>query len=513
VFLDARNLPDATVLDADLAVIGGGAAGITLARALAGTGIEVCVLEAGGLKYDAEAQALYEGESVGIDYPTALTRQRFLGGSSNHWGGYCRPLDPIDFEQRDWLPHSGWPFGIGELTAYYEQASGIVQVAPGRYDDVAYWEEATGGRIPAPATDRIKYQFVHFSPPTHFGERYRGDLEKGGGLRVVLNANVTRIAADEHAGAVRSLAVRTLNGLRHEVRARCYVLATGGLENPRMLLLSNDVVKAGLGNQNDLVGRFFMEHVHPHGFGETVVGELQRLPKLFYQRVWDGKRSAQIAFNPTESLLRRERLLNASFMVGLAGRYAAGQEPDAGDERARDHRNMLQAAQRFLRSEAGEDGQRTGDEVGVWLGMGGSCEQVPNPDSRVSLSTEDRDRLGLPKISLDWRLTDQDLVSFYTHLHYLAQEFGAMGIGRMRQIVPGDDWTRPVQGGSHHMGTTRMSDDPKKGVVDRHCRVHGLANLYVAGSSVFPTAGVSNPTLTIIALTLRLAEHLKEVLK
>lgn len=144
--------------------------------------------------------------------------------------------------------------------------------------------------------------------------------------------------------------------------------------------------------------------------------------------------------------------------------------------------------------------------------MGGACEQVPNPDSRVTLSSA-HDALGLPRIRLDWRLTDQDRTSFFTHLRCLALELGAAGSGRLRQTAPDDAWPEPIIGGNHHMGTTRMSDDPKAGVVNRHSRVHGIDNLYVAGSSVFPTSGVSNPTLTLLALTLRLADHLEEQLR
>lgn len=509
MFVDARSLPDGTKLEADLAVIGAGPAGITLARSLSSTPLRVCVIEAGGLEPDAQTQALYEGESVGIDYPLAATRLRFLGGSSNHWGGYCRPLDAIDFERRDWVPYSGWPFGIEALAPYYEPASRILEVAPGRYDDGAYWQSATEEPIPALATGRMKLQFVHFSPPTRFGLRYREALENSTRIQVLLNANVTRIGAEKHAGAIAELTVRTLDGLQHRVKARRYVLATGGLENPRMLLLSNDVMSAGLGNQHDRVGRFFMEHVHPHGFAEMVVAEMKRLPALLYRRVSAGERSAQVAFNPSEAFLREARLLNASFMVGLAGRYYADRPPAAEDDRARGHRDMLGAARHFLTDALGAAHSRPPKELGAWLGMGGSCEQAPNPDSRVSLSTE-RDPLGLPRIRLDWRLTDQDRVSFFTHLQSLALEFGALGLGRMQQIVSDAAWPEPIGGGSHHMGTTRMSDDPKQGVVDRHCRVHGLSNLYVAGSSVFPTSGVANPTLTIVALTLRLADHLKE---
>jgi len=507
MFTDARSLPDHTTLEADLAIIGGGVAGITLARALAGSKTRVCVVESGGLEFDPQIQSLYEGENTGIDYSTTLTRMRFFGGSSNHWGGYCRPLDPIDFEARDWVPFSGWPFAFDELTPWYEPASEIVQIAPGHFRDRRYWQQQTGESLPALLTGRMRPLFVHFSPPTHFGTRYRAELEAAANVQVLLNANVTNIAAAENARAVNRLAIRTLNGLSHSVKARYYVLATGGLENARLLLLSNTVVTAGLGNHNDQVGRYFMEHPHLSGFAEIVAAELARLPKIFRERVKAEGRQAQVAFNPARAFLLERRLLNATFMVGLAGTYQAGALADPGDAKARAHRDMLLAAQHLL-SDNGKPADP--NTLGVWLGVGGSCEQVPNPDSRVSLSGQ-RDALGLPRLKLDWRLTEQDRLSFYANLRSLGLEFGALGFGRMVETVADrSDWPQPVAGGSHHMGTTRMSNDPSRGVVDRNCKVHDVENLYVAGSSVFPTSGSANPTLTLVALTLRLAGHLKD---
>jgi choline dehydrogenase-like flavoprotein len=506
MLIDARTLPDNSALQADVAVVGGGPAGITLARALDRQGITTCIVEAGGLEPAAEVQALYEGETTGIDYPLAATRLRYLGGSSNHWGGYSRPLDPIDFEARDWVPYSGWPFGIEEILPYYPEACRLLEVAPGRFDDVDYWQAASGEQLLTFATGRMRPQFVHFSPPTRFGQRYRPDLEDSDRLQVLLNANVVNIDAVASGRAVSSLDVRTLTGRRHTVTARRYVVATGGLENARLLLLSK------LGNQNGLVGRFFMEHPHLGGFGEIVIVDLNRLPSIYRDRIRAEGRNAKVAFNPTADFLRERHLLNATFMMGVAGTYprrtpADGEEPMAGQ-----HRDMLLAAQHFLTAGNGATDPEDPEQLGVWMGIGCACEQVPNPASRVSLSTE-RDVLGLNRIRLDWRLTEQDRRSIVEHMHSLALEFGALDIGRMLlRVVDDGQWPERVNGGSHHMGTTRMHDDPGQGVVDRNCRVHGLDNLYVAGSSVFPTSGAANPTLTLVALALRLARHLGEQL-
>ncbi|MCP5304315.1 MAG: GMC family oxidoreductase [Chromatiaceae bacterium] len=508
MYIDARSLPDRHRLDVDLAIIGGGPAGITLARAFAGTRYRVCLIEAGGLQFDQATQALYAGESVGIEYSLTGNRLRYFGGSSNHWGGYCRPLDPIDFEARDWVPHSGWPFAIDELQPYYPTATQIVEVAPARFDDPGYWAERTGESQPLPVTGRMQLRYVQFSPPTAFGRRYGDELKQAGNIDVLLNANVTDIASTEGGRAVTHLAIRTLNGLSHSVHARQYVLATGGLENARTLLLSNRSIPAGLGNQHGLVGRYFMEHPHLPAFGEIVVAALQKLPTTFYGRVKVDGRHATAAFNPSDRFLRERRLLNATFSAGDAGVYRVGESSNL--PAAPQHIDMLRAARPFLGSGEGPPDPRQPDLLGHWLGLGCACEQVPNPDSRVSLSSE-RDVLGLPRIRLDWRLTEQDRRSVFEHMRSFAMEFGALGFGRLRLDIEDEaNWPALVAGGSHHMGTTRMHDDPRKGVVDRNCRVHGVANLHVAGSSVFPTSGAANPTLTLVALALRLADHLRE---
>ena len=512
MFLDALNLTDQTHLEADLAIIGGGPAGITLARTFAGTPVKVCLLEAGGETGETNVQSLYSGENIGLDYSLTASRLRFFGGSSNHWGGFTRPLDPIDFQQREWVPYSGWPFGIEALQPYYPEASNLVEVIPERFDDIPFWQKATGETFPLFATGRMRPQFVQYSPPTRFGQRYGTELRQADNIQVVFHANVTDIATIESARAVTQLDIRTLNGLSHQVRAKCYVLATGGLENARMLLLSNKTLPAGLGNQNDLVGRFFMEHPHLGGCGEIVVADLGRLPRIFRERVQINGSSTNVAFNPSEAFLRKRRLLNATFMVGVAGKYPNEMPTDSSAVNTDIRRDMLRAARGFLRDEKTSDNPQNTGLIGVWLGIGCACEQIPNPASRVSLSKE-LDSLGLQKIQLDWRLTQQDWTSLIEHTHSLALEFGAMEIGRMlMKLADTTSWPNKVSGGNHHMGTTRMHDDPKQGVVDRNCRVHGVDNLYVAGSSVFPTSGAANPTLTLLALTLRLAEYLRKIL-
>lgn len=506
MIIDARTLPDGSQFEADLAIIGGGPAGIAIARAFAGTRFEVCLVESGGLAHDPEVQDLCAGETVGIPYSLTANRLRYFGGSTNHWGGYCRALDPIDFEPRDWVPHSGWPISRRDLDPYLGGACEVAEIAPARFEDKAYWSERTGEAPLAWTGGRIQERYFQFSPPTRFGQRYRADLEQAANVRVLLGANVMRIAAVPSARAVSHLDIRTLTGLNHRVRARFHVLATGGLENPRLLLLSNDVMANGLGNQNDLVGRFFMEHPHLGGFAELVSGDIARLPRIYRESLVVDGRPAKAAFVPDPQFLRRNRLLSASFTMSVAGQYRDTQDIEP-DERAGAHRTMLRAARGFL---TGDTAIPPGGDEGVWLGIGCACEQVPNPDSRVTLG-EARDALGQRRIRLDWRLTEQDRRSLVANIRALGTDLAALGIGRMLMQIDDDgQWPEIVAGGSHHMGTTRMSDDPKQGVVDRHCRVHGIDNLYVAGSSVFATSGSANPTINILALAYRLVDHLEE---
>jgi choline dehydrogenase-like flavoprotein len=507
VLIDARSLDNNSRLDADIAIVGAGPAGISLARRLANAKTRVCLIESGGLNPEAQTQDLYQGETPEIEYPLSTSRLRYLGGSSGHWGGFCRPLDPIDFEQRDWVPLSGWPFGREALNPYWQAASTAVEVGAADYENGDYWAKATGEPMVEWRAGRFMTRFFQFSPPTRFGQRYRGELEQASAIQVLLHANLTRIAARPSARAVDFLELQTLSGRRHQVYAKRYILAAGGIENARLLLLSNDVMPQGLGNQNDMVGRCFMEHPHLGGFADIVIADIRRLPLIYRDRVFIDGRSARVCYIPRADFLRRERLLSASFTMSVVETFEPESEQDAAASDA-GMRGMLAAARPFITDTAGARSADTG--LGVRMGIGCACEQVPNPESRVRLSDE-TDALGLRRSRLDWRLTEQDRRSLVANIHALGRELAATGIGRLRPRLPDDGrWEPRVSGGSHHMGTTRMSDDPKRGVVDRHCRVHGIDNLYIAGSSLFPTGGSANPTLNILALAYRLADHLEQ---
>lgn len=245
---DARSLPKNTEIDTDVCVVGAGAAGITLARELSGQSFSVCLLESGGLEFQEDTQSLYAGENVGLPYNLANERLRFFGGTTNHWGGYCRPLDDIDFKVRDWIPNSGWPFDKAHLIPYYERALKICQLGEPYTFDVADWESEETPRLPF-IGNRVVTKLFRLSPPTRFGRVYRNEISRSGNISTYLHANAVEIETDENARTVTRLRVASLEGNSFWVSAKLFILATGGIENPRLLLNSNKRQSVGLGNQ------------------------------------------------------------------------------------------------------------------------------------------------------------------------------------------------------------------------------------------------------------------------
>ena len=479
--VDARELPPDLVTRTGVCVVGGGPAGLTVADTLADHGLEVVVLEAGGQERSPESQAFYEGENIGHPYyELNASRLRFLGGSSNHWEGFCRPLEALDFEERAWVPDSGWPIGPSDLEAGYRRAQELCQLGPFDYNGDSW--AAAAGYESYPVGGPVKASVLQLSPPTRFGERYGRPLAERDGADIHLHATAVQIEKEPSRNQVRGIVTADLDGALRRYEADLYVIGLGGLENPRLLLASE------VGNETDLVGRFFMEHPHvTAGYCRGVVGE--ELP-FFTNRaieVDDTRIRPSVTLSPDAQ--RSEGLLNGHVLL----------VPTSAMEQERVERDPLATAVTDLTSNLGDEDQR--DMVTLRI----LAEQRPNSQSRVELSNR-IDELGLPRLRLNWQLTDEDLYSVRRTAEIVAADLSANGFGRTTLTWPYA--ASSVTGGHHHMGTTRMHHDPRKGVVDEHCRVHGFENLYVAGSSVFPTGGFANPTLTLLALAVRLGEHL-----
>jgi choline dehydrogenase-like flavoprotein len=496
--IDATTLPAGTVLTPDLAIIGGGPAGISLALALADTKLTILLLESGGTNFDRDTQHMYAGPQDGVRYtPLDAGRLRFLGGSSNHWGGYCRPLDTIDFERRDWVAHSGWPFPRSEIEPYFARAQALVEAGPWIYDKGTSAVAGHGAMLPlgdgGVYTSWFQFSKTHDSMlPTYFGQRYQDDLKRAAHVTPLLHANVTGIRLAANGQQVAQLDVATLvGGKSFTVKPRMTVLAAGAMENARLLLASNDVRTAGVGNQNDLVGRFFADHPIPRDVATLVA--FGGAPGAFYNNnvTLPGGAILRAVFSPNAAFARHSETVGSLTTV---------EQPAELDDTGK-------AAVITTALALGVDASNA-----KAFSLGCGMELMPDPDRRLRLTGE-RDALGMPRLKLDMRVSDEDFARYRKTLAELGRQLLASKAGMLRlNYSHREQWLKNMDWGNHHLGTTRMHDDPKQGVVDAQGMVHGVPNLYVAGSSVFPTYGASNPTLNLIALTLRLADHLKKVM-
>lgn len=518
MIVDAVELEDGAIVRADVCVVGAGAAGIALALELRDRGLEVVVLEGGGLELEPDAQALYASAQVGIQTdPLDVNRLRVLGGTTGHWGGWCFPLDESDFEERPWIPHSGWPFARAALDDDYATAHRILGFDAFDYDFRRWRTDEEVRDDVGLDTPTLRNFVIHRSrPPIRLGTAYRDALRDARDVRVVLHANALEIEVDGEARTATGVRASTLAGRALRVHARRYVVATGAVENARLLLASTSVQREGLGNGRDLVGRFFLQHpqvVEAHWATdpgmEAMVGRGSTSPH------------AIVATAVTPAAARAERMAGYHVLVlgggsphrkGILGpvREAVEQlraiyDPAGGERLERDVAAFV----------AGVEHDARGAREGFVATLAERPEQVPNPDSRITLG-EERDALGMRRVVMDWRLGELDLHTLARGRALVAKELGRLGLGRVRDWPAGYDPSARgagyLHGGHHHFGTTRMSDDPARGVVDRNARVHGIDNLYVAGSSVFPTCGFANPTLTIVALAVRLARELRRSL-
>ena len=520
----AFEAPEAVT--ADVAIVGSGAAGQAAARRLLARGRSVVLIESGGLDHDAASADLNRGDIVGQPYyPLEHSRLRFFGGTTAIWGGRCAEFDAIDYERRDWVPHSGWPFGAEDIHSYLADARTLLGV-----------DGIDAGRLPHPplmqrlSSEELAVRWWSFDPRfDRFTIDQAKDLEQDPRCTLLVKATVREVMLSDDKGSVERLDVRTPSGRTIDVRARHYILAAGGIENPRIMLASNSVVPHGIGNHYDLVGRFFMEH--PHARGGRVVGRADwHWLSAFAKRRVNGVEVSP-AITPAEPLQRREGLLNTAMTLAVR-QPEGGHHPLA--KRAYLHvkhrtaptrtgRSMWKATKQLVRSYTGLTGafhpwlmrRMSGLDLAIVV----RAEQAPNPDSRIRLNGE-RDAIGMPRVALDWRLSGIDVDSVAGLVAALDRESRRLGLGQVEPAgwlaEPGKRWAcdelvsaHPI-GGFHHMGTTRMASDPRRGVTDGWGRVHGLPNLHIAGSSLFPTGGWANPALTILALSLRTADRIAQ---
>ncbi len=543
---DADTVEHGSRLECDLCIVGGGAAGITVALGFLRSPLRVMLLESGRPKHDAVTQSLYAGEVADSDLhaPTDTYRVRRFGGSTALWGGRCIPLDPVDLTRRDAVPHSGWPIGWEELARWYPAANRLCEAGAFDYDART---AVPGGMRPmiagfSPAHfggDGIE----RFSLPTNFGARYGHRLAASASVRVVLGANVTEVVTSPDGGRAEHLRVATLGGRNFTVAATRVVLALGGLETPRLLLASRGAGGRGLGDANGLVGRFYMSHV-AGTTGRLRLAVPARAVANGYEVAEDGTYlrrrlrltdAAQAAEGVGNAVLRLHfphipdpshgsgvlsGLYLARFLLPYEYRKRLTAEGPAGARHALRHlRNLVAdpfSATSFAWTMLRKRRLAARKFPSVIVRPPGNVftldyhgEQAPNPESRVTLGDQ-RDSLGMPRLRVDWRHSEGDVRTAQVAFRLLGDDLACWGRGFLD--APPDrvarDMLRDGAYGGHHLGTARMSETAATGVVDRDGRVHGMHNLYVVGGATFPTSGQANPTLTIVALALRLAEHL-----
>lgn len=502
-FQDGRDIPDGQVIDTDLCIVGSGAAGITLAQSFANSGLRVTLLEAGGLSIDPDVDANSSVEDAGRRYSPDATRLRYFGGTTNHWGGHCVPLEPEDFEAKSWISGSGWPITRSDLDPYYARAHDVVGIGSYDYDAARISAELGGTLMPFDGT-KVATQLSRYRRQ-RYGFAYGDTLDGAANIQVILYGDVSEIVLAQDTGrAVSHLTVQSPAMNSFQLRARAFVLAAGGIENARLLLMSNTQRPAGLGNENDHVGRYFQDHLwYPSGIMVPFEAPVER---LYTEEVpYDG---AAVRCHLILSAAEAERQGVGRFRTELLGLSETGQQL-----------RRLQSGEIVMADIAdlalkpitvGNTFACQGDQRNDAYRFQNYIQQVPNPDSRITLS-QARDAYGRPQARLDWRISRLDQDCIVKAHQIIAQEAGRLGFGRVRIEVEEDPdiLLDGVLGGAHHMGTTRMSASASEGVCNADCRVHSVDNLYLAGSSVFPTCGYPNPTLTITAMALRLADHLE----
>ncbi|CCE10424.1 conserved hypothetical protein [Bradyrhizobium sp. STM 3843] len=548
MFIDGRQIPSGSDLDTEVCIIGGGPAGIAIARELLGASRSVILIESGGWRPNRLTQSLNAAELAPDSRhpPPEMYRERRFGGSSTIWGGRCVPLTRSDFEPRSHVANSGWPISYGDVVPYYLRALTYCEAGEFAFDPICL--DAPEALIDGLDNEAIMVGLERFSPPTDFGRRFKSDLIGSPTHRILLESTCVRLSSDASGRAVDAVECATIAGNHFRIRAKYVVVAAGGLESVRLLAASN------LANSSGTLGRYYMSHL------EGTLGLLQVAPGR--QVAWNFARTrdgiyAKHHLRLSDEIQQRHRLRNMIFRL----HHANPMDPQHGDPVL----SLMYIAKRFILPEYRRKISTVELEsldrlpkgraltarhvanvaknpwplikfLSSWVYKRHACyrripyvalyskagsypldynaEQTPSYESRLSL-THEKDRFGVPRLYIDWRVCPEDIASIaasYRQMHSILADTGVAAVVYDENLLD-ESVKQTIPVGGHHIGTARMSDDPKHGVVNPQCRTHDLENLYLAGSAVFPTSGSANPTLTIVALAIRIADHLKTVLR
>lgn len=522
---DLNDIDNDVLIESDICIIGAGAIGIATALEFIQSGYNIALLEGGGEFFEEESQKLYDCDVVGLKHNVHESRARVLGGTTTLWAGQAAPLEKIDFEGRDWVNESGWPFGREELEPFYPRVEEVMNVHHTSYD-ARSWESLSEKKAYSFNASKLQMVFSQFSPKPNFSQAYKKTLKKASNVDIWLHANATEIVPRENGSSVKHVEIRSLHGKRGKVKASYYVVCCGSIESARLLLASNSINKTGLGNEHDLVGRYFQDHVHMlaapiipthrktfiEKLGARYEGSVRICPKIAASRDFQREHkilniAGDLCFEESwDSAVGSAKLVFHS----LQRRELRSQIPQALLNVCKNPHEVVEAMWKHFVLKRPVS-QNKGN---MYFGI--QCESEPNPESRVTLSSE-KDALGMNRAQLNWKLTGKEKQTIEKFVRAVDEEFKRLGVGYIDLSefdLPKDpsDFDKKVHDAAHHMGTTRMHKNPRKGVVDVDCKVHGLSNLYIGSCSVLPTVGFSNPTFNALALSLRLADRLRKQL-
>ena len=520
--VNADTFSQGQLIECDVVIVGAGPAGLSVASELENSGHKVLLLESGSEEFQWAKQGGRQPVDGAQKYDVGHSHGRGFGGSTGGllgWGWQARPLDPQDFRERKDLDLPGWPFSREDLEPYYTRAHKFCSLGPNRYD-AQYWLQSESKPSLYPNNGDAEVSVTQLGDKDTFTNMKEG-VHASGTIEIVYHATVKKIVCEGKSGPIEKLEVVNAQLKTFEVKAEIYVVAGGGIDTPRLLLASSP---EGIGNHSDRVGRYFMEHPHlTTGHFWCARKELMSNLNLYFMNPSVEGTRIRAVWMLSEEVQKREGLLNLingimpvdavwlsqgfralrnSYNLAKAGLPLAmlGEAPKV---LASIPRLGWSAFQRSVLKRSPEK---------IAIQFWGMAEATPDPESRVTLQNK-RDAFGLPIPKLTWKVQENDMHLARRTMELMDERMKQEGLGHFDPIMPNQHTRVKFMRGWHHMGTARMHTSPNQGVVDENCRVHGHPNLYIAGSSVFPRSGASNPTLTVVALSLRLADHLKKEIK
>jgi choline dehydrogenase-like flavoprotein len=508
-YLDLRMMGKDNSLEADVCIVGAGVAGSVLAAELVKSNQKIILLESGGATANPDTQSLYDLEFTRLPFrKNFVSRVREYGGSCNTWTGRAMQFQAIDFTGQKNIPLHKWPITLADIKPFYAKAGTYLNLPDQQKFNLLFWSDklSTDEKGFWNETNLAPTISLWSKQNTRFGfeSKTQSRIKAAEKITTVVWANLTNLSLHKDLKTVATITANSINGNSLTLKAKRFVLACGGIENASILLNSNKQLPNGLGNQCDNVGRYFMDHPK---FDQGIIKLLKpmTLNHMIGRPMLDGKVRLGLALDPV--IQQKENLLNPHLTISPVflnqdSKTSTILEEVSDDQSTEKINSSAKKIARYYLKNALRPSKVVNFKITNYL------EQAPIAESRVYLSNQ-KNQLGQRKSVLNWQVDDRAFRSIERLHHYLKKYLTNHQIGVLE--APFDILNPPsLSDASHHMGTTRMSSQPADGVVDAACKVHGLTNLYIAGSSVFPTSGNANPTFTIIALAIRLAKHLNQ---